>query len=175
MSRRKEFERWETKISNSEVTSHAVWPLAKSLMRRDRPKTPNPIHGSPALKVFPLENQFTTHGLCEENHEGRVEVRGQALSEAVDDSPPERVRRRDVQKLMKPLKLRKDCRTDGIPNECLRHLLRRPLVHLTPNQSLPSAVAFSVFLEGRKSDNKIPSKLTTDKSPIHNRQAIPES
>jgi hypothetical protein len=29
------------------------------------------------------------------------------------------------------LKLRKDCGTDGIPNECLRHLPRGPLVHLT--------------------------------------------
>jgi hypothetical protein len=29
------------------------------------------------------------------------------------------------------LKLRKACRIDGIPNEYLRHLPRRPLVHLT--------------------------------------------
>jgi hypothetical protein len=30
---------------------------------------------------------------------------------------------------MKPLKLRKACGIDGIPNECLRHLKRRPLVY----------------------------------------------
>jgi hypothetical protein len=29
------------------------------------------------------------------------------------------------------LKLIKACGIDGIPNECLRHLPRRPLVHLT--------------------------------------------
>jgi hypothetical protein len=29
------------------------------------------------------------------------------------------------------LKLRKACGIDGIPNECLRHLPRRPLVYLT--------------------------------------------
>jgi hypothetical protein len=29
------------------------------------------------------------------------------------------------------LKLRKACGIDGIPNECLRHLTRRPFVHLT--------------------------------------------
>jgi hypothetical protein len=29
------------------------------------------------------------------------------------------------------LKLRKACGIDGIPNECLRHLPRRPLIHLT--------------------------------------------
>jgi hypothetical protein len=29
------------------------------------------------------------------------------------------------------MKLRNACGIDGIPNECLRHLPRRPLVHLT--------------------------------------------
>jgi hypothetical protein len=29
------------------------------------------------------------------------------------------------------LKLRKACGFDGIPDKCLRHLPRRPLVHLT--------------------------------------------
>jgi hypothetical protein len=41
------------------------------------------------------------------------------------------VRPCDVQKLAKTLKLRKACGIDGIPNECLRHLPRKPLVHLT--------------------------------------------
>jgi hypothetical protein len=44
---------------------------------------------------------------------------------------PERVRPCDLQKLIYSLKMRKACRLDGIPNECLRHLPRRPLVHLT--------------------------------------------
>jgi hypothetical protein len=34
-------------------------------------------------------------------------------------------------KLSDSLKLRKTCGLDGIPNECLRHLQGRPLVHLT--------------------------------------------
>jgi hypothetical protein len=60
-----------------------------------------------------------------------VEASVQALLEAVDDNPPERVRPCHVQKLIKSLKLRKACGIDGIPNECLRHLPRIPLVHLT--------------------------------------------
>jgi len=49
----------------------------------------------------------------------------------MDNSPPAKVRPRDVLKLINSLKLRKGYGTDGIPNECLRHLPRRPLVHLT--------------------------------------------
>jgi hypothetical protein len=38
-----------------------------------------------------LENQFTSHDLCDENHERRVEARVQALLEAADnDAPPPR-------------------------------------------------------------------------------------
>jgi hypothetical protein len=43
----------------------------------------------------------------------------------------ERIRPCDLQKLLNSLKLKKACGIDGIPNECLRHLSRRPLVHLT--------------------------------------------
>jgi hypothetical protein len=59
--------------------------------------------------------------------EGRV----QALLEAIDNSTPQRIRPCDLQKLINSLKLRKACGIDGIPGECLRHLPRRPLVHLT--------------------------------------------
>jgi hypothetical protein len=45
--------------------------------------------------------------------------------------PPERTRPCDLQKIINSLKLRKSCGIDGIPNECLRHLPRRPLVYLT--------------------------------------------
>jgi hypothetical protein len=38
---------------------------------------------------------------------------------------------RQLQKLINSLQLKKACRIGGIPNECLRHLPRRPLVHLT--------------------------------------------
>ncbi|PNF35683.1 hypothetical protein B7P43_G17443 [Cryptotermes secundus] len=141
MTRKKALERWETKISNAEVTPQCIWPIAKSLLKRDGPRAPTAIHGSSGLKFHPsekaneiadcLEIQFTPHDLCDENHEQRVEARVQALLEAVDENPPLRIRPCDVQKLIKSLKLKKACGIDGIPNECLRHLPRRPLVHLT--------------------------------------------
>jgi hypothetical protein len=37
----------------------------------------------------------------------------------------------DIHKLANLLKFRKSCGLDGIPNECLRHLPRRPLANLT--------------------------------------------
>jgi hypothetical protein len=141
MTRRKALERSETRIGNCEVTPHAIWPVAKSLMKRDGPKATTAIHGLLGLKYHPLEkakaiadcleNQFTPNDLGDENHERRVEARVQALLESVDNSPPERIRPCDVLKFMKTLKLRKACGIDGIPNECLRHLPRKPLVHLT--------------------------------------------
>jgi hypothetical protein len=68
-----------------------------------------------------LENQFAPHDLCDDNHEWQVEARVQALLEAVDNNPPE----------INSMKLRKPCGMEGIPNERLGHLPRRPLVHLT--------------------------------------------
>jgi hypothetical protein len=38
---------------------------------------------------------------------------------------------KDLKKIINSLKLRKACRMDGIPNECLKHLPKLPLVHLT--------------------------------------------
>jgi len=127
--------------SNNEVTPQAIWPLAKSLTKRDRQKAPTAIHNPSGLKFLPLEeanviadcleNQFSPHDLCEENHERRAVARVQALSEVVDDNSPQRVRPCDAQKLIKSLKLKKACGIDGISNECFRHLSRRPLGHLT--------------------------------------------
>ena len=141
LTQRKALERWETRIGNCEVTPEAIWPIAKTLLKRDGPKAPPAIHGHTGLKFHPidkanaiadcLENQFTPHDLCDEDHERRVEARVQALIETVDNNPPIRIRPREVQILIKSLKLRKACGMDGIPNECLRHLPRRPLVHLT--------------------------------------------
>jgi hypothetical protein len=78
-----------------------------------------------------LENLFTPHDLCDENHERRVEARVQALLEAEDNDPPQKIRPCDLMKIISSLKLRKACGIDGVPNECLRHLPRRSLVHLT--------------------------------------------
>jgi hypothetical protein len=78
-----------------------------------------------------LEIQFTPGDLCDENHKRRVEARVHALLNTVDNSSPQKIRPCDLKKFINSLKLRKACRIDGIPNECLRHLPRRPLVHLT--------------------------------------------
>jgi hypothetical protein len=64
-------------------------------------QAPTAIHGLLGLKYHPvdkanaiadcLENQFTQHDLCEENHERRVEARVHALLDAVDSDPHERI------------------------------------------------------------------------------------
>ncbi|PNF38110.1 hypothetical protein B7P43_G15356, partial [Cryptotermes secundus] len=99
------------------------------------------IHGAAGIKFHPfekasatadcLENQYTPHNLFDDNHERRVEARVQALFKTTDNKPPQRIRPCDIQKLINSLKLRKACGIDSIPNECLRQLPRRPLVHLT--------------------------------------------
>jgi hypothetical protein len=76
------------------------------------------------------ENQLTLHELSEENHERQVEIRVQDLLKLLDDIPLGKVRPCDIQKLVNSLKLRNACGLVGIPEECLRHLPRRPLVHL---------------------------------------------
>jgi len=73
MTHKQAIERWETKLGNCEVTPQAVWPIAKSLLRRDGPKAPTAIHGPSGLKFYPkdkantiadcLEKQFTPHEL----------------------------------------------------------------------------------------------------------------
>jgi hypothetical protein len=100
LTRRKALERWETRISNTEVTPQAIWHIAKSLLKRDGPRAPTAIYGASGLKFHPLEKanaiadclevHFTPHDLCDENHERRVEARVDALLEAADDSPPNR-------------------------------------------------------------------------------------
>jgi hypothetical protein len=110
MMRKKTLEQWETKLENAELTPQAIWPIAKSLTNRDGPTAPTDIHGPLGLKYHPedkgnaiadcLENQFTPHDLCDENHEQRVEARFQALLEAADNNPPQRIRARDLQKLL---------------------------------------------------------------------------
>jgi hypothetical protein len=87
--------------------------------------------------------------------------------------PPEKIRPSDLKKLINSLKLKKACGIDGIPNECLRHLPRRPLVHLTHlyNHCLrlsyfPNAwkEAKNNYLTQARQGPKIPSKFETDKT-----------
>jgi hypothetical protein len=61
----------------------------------------------------------------------RWKLRDQALLTTINDNLLRKVRPCDVHELVNSLKLRKACWLDGIPNECLRHLPRRPLVQLT--------------------------------------------
>jgi hypothetical protein len=110
-------------------------------MKRDEPKAPTTVHGPLGIRchmnekaninVDCLENQFTPHDLCDENHEQQVETRAQTLLASVDKTPSGKVRPCDIHKLANSIKLRKACGLDGIPNECLRNLSRRALVHLT--------------------------------------------
>jgi hypothetical protein len=112
MARWNAIERCETKLSNAEITPHAVWPLVKSLKRGDKPKAPSAIHSPRGPKFIPLEkanviavcleNQFSPRDLCEEHHEQLVVARIQALFEAVDNNPPEKVRPYDIQKIINP-------------------------------------------------------------------------
>jgi hypothetical protein len=97
MTRRRALERWETKIANTDVTPQAIWPIAKSLMKRDGAKKPTAIHVPFGLTFHPiekananadcLENQFIPHDLCDENHKRQVEARVQTLLEAVETIP----------------------------------------------------------------------------------------
>jgi hypothetical protein len=137
MTCRKALERRKTKIGTSEVTLQALWPIAKSLMKTDGPKAPTVLHGPLGITYHPnenadcLENQFTSHDLCDENHERQVKTTFQALLASVDDTPLGKLRPCDIHKLGNSLKLRKACGLDGITSECLRHLPRRSLVQLT--------------------------------------------
>jgi len=78
-----------------------------------------------------LENRFTPRDLYDERHEERVEACVQALPDAEDNTATESVRPCEVQKIIRTLYLGKTCGLDGIPKECLRHLPKRPLIHLT--------------------------------------------
>jgi hypothetical protein len=141
MARKKALERWETMLANTKVTPQAIWHIAKCLANRDGSRAPTTIQRPLGLNFHPqdkanaiadcLQNQFTPHDLCDENHERRVEARVQAMLEAEGNEAPQRIRPCDLRKLLNSLKVRKACGIDGILNECLRLLPRRPLVHLT--------------------------------------------
>jgi hypothetical protein len=123
MARRKVLERWGTKVGNCEVTPQVMWPSAKSLIKRKRPKTPTAVLGPLGIIYRQkekgnavadcLDNQFTSYDLCDENHEQQEENRVQGLLASVDDTPLGKVRPCDVHKLANSLKLRKTCGLDG--------------------------------------------------------------
>jgi hypothetical protein len=75
------------------MSPQAIWPIAKSLMKRDGPNKPTAIHGPFGLIFEPLEeaneiadcleNQFTLHSLCDETHKYQVEATVRTLLEAI--------------------------------------------------------------------------------------------
>jgi hypothetical protein len=86
-------------------------------MKRDEPKAPTAIH-EPLGMTYQLkkkanviadclENQFTSHDLCDGNHERQVETGIQAVLASVDDTPLGKVRPCDIHRLVNSLKLRK--------------------------------------------------------------------
>jgi hypothetical protein len=109
MTHRKALERWETKVGNCEVTLQALWPIVKSLMERVGPKAPTTIHGPLGITYQPnekvnviadcLENQFTSHDPCDENHVQQVETRVRVLLASVSGTPLAKVRPCDIHNL----------------------------------------------------------------------------
>jgi hypothetical protein len=92
MTHRKALEWWETKVGNCEVTPQGLWPIAKSLIKRDGPKAPTAVHGPLGIERANVitdcsENQFTSHDLCDENHGRQVETTVQAVFAPVDGTP----------------------------------------------------------------------------------------
>jgi hypothetical protein len=137
MSRRKVNERCKKKKKkNATVRSHLMLydllqnPLWGRVNQRHQPL----FHGLSGLKFLPLEKANAIANRPEKHfaaHDLRMQARVEVLCKAVDDSPPEKVRPCDVQKLINSLKLRKSCGIYGIPNECLRLLSIRSPIHLT--------------------------------------------
>jgi hypothetical protein len=66
MIRKKALERWETKLTNTELTHQAIWPIAKSLTNRDGPRPPTAIHGLLGLK-YHLVDKANAIADCLEN------------------------------------------------------------------------------------------------------------
>jgi hypothetical protein len=141
MTRKKLIEKWDTRLGNCEVAPRAIWSIARALLNRNAPKAPNATRGYHGLNFFPYEkanaiadcseNHFTHYDFCEEHHERRVEALVQDVLETEDTAPSERIRSCDLKRLINTLRLKKDCGIDGIPNECLWYLPKRPLVELT--------------------------------------------
>jgi hypothetical protein len=55
MTHRKALEWWETEVGNFKVTLQVLWPIAKSLMKRDGPKAPTVVHGPLGITYHPNE------------------------------------------------------------------------------------------------------------------------
>jgi hypothetical protein len=139
-------------IANSVVTPPAVWGIWKTLIKRGEPKASNAIHGPLYLTFHPpdkanatadcSENQFTSNGLVMETTNGKCRPHFKLCSQ--------------LQLQYRSLKFRKACGTDGIPNECLRYLPRKPLVPLKKKKKTPCSESASELY--RPSDRRLSAK-----------------
>jgi hypothetical protein len=66
MVRKRVLERWETKLSNCEVTPQAIMPVAKSLTKRGGPMARSTMHG-PLDPIFYPINKSNVIADCLEN------------------------------------------------------------------------------------------------------------
>jgi hypothetical protein len=140
MARRKAVKWWKTKVGNCEVTPQAIWHIAKSLTKRDGSKAPNTAHGPLGITSPERESQPNCR-LLRKSVYISWPMWQQPWATGVDNSsrsacicirqPLGKIRLCNIQKLVKTLKQRKACGLNGIPDERLSHLPRRPLVHLT--------------------------------------------
>jgi hypothetical protein len=75
MVRKRALERWETKLTNCEVTSQAVWLIAEFLSKSGGPETPSEVHCPLGPIFYPIdkaniiadciENKFRAHDSCD--------------------------------------------------------------------------------------------------------------
>jgi hypothetical protein len=71
-----------------ETTPQTVLLIAEFLINRVGPRAPTAIHDPLGIKFNPLEKaeclekQLTTHDLCEENHEWRVEAKSPSSTQS---------------------------------------------------------------------------------------------
>jgi hypothetical protein len=100
-------------------------------MKRDWLKSPTTIHGPSGLKFLPLEKANSIAVWKVISHRVTYVSRGSSPSSVWSCGwhSPEKGRPYDI--LINFLKLWKACGIDAIPNECLKHLPRKPLAHLT--------------------------------------------
>jgi hypothetical protein len=60
MTCKRELEKWENKMANTEAKPQAVWPIVELLINWDAPRAPPAIHSFLGLI---LENLFAHHDL----------------------------------------------------------------------------------------------------------------
>jgi hypothetical protein len=75
----------------------------------------NPLENAEAIADC-LENQFTPHDLCDENHKGQLKTGVLALLEDVDIEHSDKNETTRLTELIHSMKLRKACGIEGIPN-----------------------------------------------------------